>query len=293
MSPQEETIVFSDGDEVLALRTLGATLFFDTGPKAEGVLPALLATLERVLPQARWVRAGSARRNQAVSATTAQKLRTLAEDAARQRTDLSIVIDSGEVGDGVGPWALKYSCSPSYDGQIVGYLQVHMPVTEPAQRLRDWVADAVGRSGFLHGYGGLALNFDHNDINRARGKALHAHVMRYAGVSLSDLIAEKENLQTELKGAQWLTYVGDAMLARDPDAAKALSGHPGAARIGAGVLVQAAAEPLEGDVNRGADLSAYRRVNALLAPWLVDNLFPLPGFPDEEATREWLHRLRP
>ncbi len=41
---------------VLALRTLGATLFFDTGPKAEGVLPALLATLERVLPQARWVR---------------------------------------------------------------------------------------------------------------------------------------------------------------------------------------------------------------------------------------------
>lgn len=293
MNPQEETIVFSAGDEVLALRTLGATLFFETGPRAEGVLPALLAILERVLPRARWVRAGSARRNQAVTDATAQKLRTLAEEAAKQRADLSIVIDSGEVGDGVGPWALRYSCSPSYDGQILGYLQFHMPVTEPARHLRDWVAEAVARSGFLHGYAGLALNFDHGDINRARSKALHAHAMRYAGVSLSDLIAEKENLQTELKGAQWLTYVGDALLAREPDAAQALAAHPGAARVGPGLLVQAAAEPLEGDVNREADLGAYRRVNALLAPWLVDNLFPLPGFPDEEATREWLHRLRP
>ena len=293
MNTPEESIVFRDGDEVLALRTLGATLFFDTGTRAEGVLPALVAALDRVLPHAHWVRAGGARRNQAITATTSDRLRALAEEATRQRADLSIVVDSGQVGDGVGPWALKYSCAPSYDGQVVGYLQFHMPVTEPAQRLREWVVAAVGQSPFLHGYAGLALNFDHNDINRSRGKALHADAMRYAGVSLSDLVTERESLQTELKGAQWLTYVGDPLLAGNEVAAQALAGHQGARRVGAGLLIQATAEPLEGDVNRKADMSAYVEVSALLRPWLVDNLFPLPGFPDEGATRDWLHRLRP
>ncbi len=112
--------------------------------------------------------------------------------------DLSIVIDSGEVGDGVGPWALKYSCSPSYDGQIIRLPAVphaghgadpassglgrgcRGPIGFPARLLADWRSTSTTTTS-----------------SRARGKALHAHVMRYAGVSLSDLIAEKENLETD------------------------------------------------------------------------------------------------
>jgi hypothetical protein len=149
-----------------------------------------------------------------------------------------------------------------------------------------------GEVNFLHGRGGLHVNYDHGDIDVQRNMAMRGHCERYRGVDLDDLITERRALHEHIKNAQWLTLMGNDMLARDDAQADVLRGLPETLATPHGLLLRACEQPIPGDSHRCEDLTAMREMNDLLAPWLIENLFPLPGFPDEEATRAWLHALR-
>lgn len=121
---------------------------------------------------------------------------------------------------------------------------------------------------------------------------MRAFCERFAGVDLTDVITESEALRDSVKSAHWLNFLGDDLLGLDDTASERLRAHETARSTQFGVLLQACPIPVVGDRYSQEDMSSYRTVGRLLSPWLVDTLWPMPGFPDDSAVREWLHRLR-
>jgi len=295
MHSLKDAIVFERNGEALATLTLSVTLFFDTLTISDTLGDMLSQALDIVAPHAIWYRAGDMSRNQAMEEGLAARHGQLVKNALSSNTDCFLMLDSGNTLDAVGLWSLKYSNAPSYEGDVLGYVQIHVPYHETNSQNESLLRDVlawVSHVNFLHGYGGLSMNFDHGDMDKERNIAMRAYCERHLGVNLSDLVTERRALHDDIKGAQWLTFVGNMLLEKHADAATRLRSTPGATTTPQGILIQACEKPLLGDRHQQQDVTPYINVNALLAPWLVDNLFPMPGFPDEEATRTWLHRLR-
>lgn len=289
---QQEEMVFSRGPEVLAARTLGLTLFFDTVSVQRVALAAAVAeAVALVASQASWIRFGNMTRNEAIDAQLVDEATAYVRRTLSERKDAELAIDSGRTLDGVGAWALRYADSPGYEGDLLGYLQLSLPLDQADALLRlagRWFREV----NFRHGRGGLHLNYDHGDIDAQRNMAMRGHCERYRGVDLGDLVTERRALQQHIKNAQWLTLMGNDMLAADEAQADVLRALPGTQVTRHGLLLRACEQPVPGDAHRREDVTALRDMNAMLEPWLVENLFPLPGFPDEEATRAWLHTVR-
>jgi len=296
MHSLKNTIVFERNQETLATLTLSATLFFDTLTVSDTLGDMLSQALNIVAPHATWYRADDMSRNQAMEEDLSARHVQLVKSALSSNTDCFLMLDSGNTLDGVGLWSLKYSNAPTYEGDVLGYVQVHVPYDETNSQHESLFRDVlawVSGVNFLHGYVGLSMNFDHGDVDKVRNVAMRAYCERYLGVNLSDLITERRALHDSIKGAQWLTFVGNALLGQHEEEALRLRSAQGATSTPQGILIRACDKPLLGDRHQQQDVTPYINVSAQLAPWLVDNLFPMPGFPDEEATRAWLHRLRP
>lgn len=297
MPTLKNAIVFEQDGEILVTLTLSVTLFFDTLKVSNALGDILSQALGLILPHATWYRARDMTRCQPLKEGAGIEFDQMMKSALVSKKDCFLMLDSGSTFD-TGLWSLKYSNTPSYEGDVLGYFQVHVPYDEAIfqfglfkQHILAWVSDV----NFLHGYAGFSMNFDQGDVNKSRDMAMRAYCERHLGVNLSDLITETEwgALHDCIKGAQWLTFIGNALLEKHADAAARLRTAPGATATPQGILFQACEKPLLGDRHQQQDVTPYIKVNAQLAPWLVDNLFPMPGFPDEEATRTWLHRLRP
>jgi hypothetical protein len=287
-------LIFQRGEETLATLTLSCTLFFDTLAVSDSLADVVSRAVELVAPHATWYRAGDMSRNAPADPRALSHARDLLGAALTTKTDYFLTVDSGVLLDSVGSWSLKYSSAPSYEGDVVGYLQFHVDqafVAPPVflQHVRSWVETV----NFLHGYAGLSVNYDHGDVDQARNIAMRGFCERHLGVNLSDLVTERRALAGRIKNAQWLTFVGTALLREHETKARQLRSLDRTMLTAQGLLIQACEEPLLGDTHRGENVAPYIDVNAQLKPWLVDNLFPLPGFPDEESTRAWLHKLRP
>lgn len=292
----KDIVIFERNQETLATLTLSATLFFDTLTASKTLGDMLSQALDMVAPHATWHRSGDMSRNEAMEQGLAVRYIQLVKSSLSSNTDCFLMLDSGSTLDGVGSWSLKYSNAPSYERDVLGYLQVHVPYDETCSQCESLFRDMaawVSEVNFLHGYAGLSLNFDHGDIDKARNTAMRAYCERYLGVNLSDLVTERRALVDSIKGAQWLTFIGNALLKQHEEEALLLHPVEGSTATPQGILIRACERPLLGDRYKQQDVTPYINVNTLLTPWLVDNLFPMPGFPDEEATRMWPHRLRP
>jgi hypothetical protein len=300
LSPGMPVIHQRDG-EVLARPTASTTLFFRHEDLEPGQLHAALnACLDIVGPMATWFRNDLMEANEPASPGALDEQMDLALREMRNGCNFYLFVDSGSTLDAVGPWALRYGHRAEYADEALGWLQLHMPpecLVEHADEFRAHVERLVATLPFWHGTAGFGVNYDYGETDSERNTAIRGALERYAGLDGHDLITESRALLARLKGTQWLTWLHRDLLARHPEvshALKALADQQDA-RIstrGHGVLVQAGPAPLLGDRHRGETVDSYRQLNAALAPLLVDNLFPLPGFPDEAATRDWLHRVR-
>lgn len=301
---ESDPVVFAHDGEVLAIRTLALTLFFETGTVDRVALGVMASeAIGLVAPHARWMRFDEMTRNKWIDTALLQTGMAFVKDSLLARADGVLIIDSGSTIGGVGQWSFQYVDTPSEEGEVLGSVQLHMPICSAEGPIAaDKAADALlrlalrwtGEVNFFHGYGGLSVNYDQGDINARRDMALRGHAERYLGFNLSDLVTERRGLLAQLKNAQWLTFLGNAMLSYNPVHAELLWAWPGSLTTAQGLLLRAGERPEAGDVHRGEDLPALRELNEMLQPWLVDNLFPMPGFfPDEEAVRRWLHSLRP
>jgi hypothetical protein len=288
------SVIFQRGEEVLATLTLSCTFFFDAAARADALSDAVIDAVDLVKAQAAWYRAGTMSRNQQVDEEGVANSLQYVREALVAQADCYLMIDSGRPLDAVGGWSVKFGSSPSSEGENLGYFQVHVDHAQvPADVFHRSVRSWVEHVGFLHGYAGFAVNYDFGDVDPRRNAAMRGFCERYVGVSLTDLVTERGALHDGVKNASWLTFIGDALLSRHDADAQNLRAFDGAIATSNGVLLAACPAPLLGDRHTGEDVSAYIQVNDRLQPWLVDNLFPLPGFPDEEATRAYLHKLRP
>jgi hypothetical protein len=295
MSSPEFEIINTVGGETRARLSLGMTLFF-RGQDFNGRLSSVLdAAVKLVAPHAVWFRSSGMQRNQASGETVLNATFSKLISRAQAHKNAALVIDSGETLDGIGPWGLRFSYEPELSGHLLGYLQLSLPATDAAgsaalleETIKEWLSTGC----FLHGTAGFAVNYDHGDLDPARNVAMRAFCERFSGVALADLVTESEALMESIKGAQWLTFISHRLLEKDVEAAEALSALRNVTPIGNGILVRACESPILGDRHRGESIVAYQSINAALAPWLVDTLFPMPGFPDEQSVQNWLEKSR-
>jgi hypothetical protein len=281
-------------DIATAVLAVGYTVFFRQSAFSADHLRQTAVELARIAPFATWYRSGTMPRNASATSASFGSLLNVS-DADRPPRQLFLFVDSGEPGDAVGECALRLSYDASKEDSYLGYFQCHEPIETfldaPAE-LYARFANFVERAPVLHGYCGFSINYDHGNVDHERDVAMRAFCERFSGVNLTDLLTESEALMDRIKGAQWLTYISNELLESEAEAADDLRAQPAAKPMGSGILLQACPKPQLGDRHAQADMSAYRAINRLLAPWLVDTLWPMPGFPDEEAVRGWLHKLR-
>lgn len=102
-----------------------------------------------------------------------------------------------------------------------------------------------------------------------------------------------------IKGVNWLTIL-DAELVEKiktrPEFTQLTEDHVEVIPLSKGLLLKAGAEPAVGDVNRGANLPAYKRVYQAIAPLQAPTLdrygsFTMPGDDYVEKTQAWMTRF--
>nr|WP_297350493.1 type VI immunity family protein [uncultured Caldimonas sp.] len=281
--------------------TGAVTLFFrHTNVDFDALREVLVNSVQLVAPGASWFRNDLMERNEASSPEALAEQVDLAIQEMRAGYNFYLFVDSGSTLDSVGPWALRFGYRGEYGADSLGWLQLHVPAELAVERTSEFgalVKRLTGMFPFWHGSAGLSINYDYGEMDPERNLAIRAALERYAGLDGHDLITESRGLLTALKSAQWQTWIHRDLLARSPlarEGAEHLAGRGalGLSMTDGGMLLQAGPVPLLGDRHRNEPVDPYRNANMALAPLLVDNLFPMPGFPDETATHDWLHRLR-
>jgi hypothetical protein len=150
-----------------------------------------------------------------------------------------------------------------------------------------------------HGYAGLAvIPWVMEREQSAPMATVAAFVKRFRGLDLDFPYAQKNHLsyQKTIKGINWLTVLGDAMVERlqgQASLAAALGPDIPIHAYPGGMVIEAGPKPQFGDVNRAERMPYYQRVSLALKPIRTTNisqLLPLYGFHNAE-TAEWLARF--
>lgn len=183
-------------------------------------------------------------------------------------------------------WANEYPDPPT--GMIRLVLPVPMFEGAP-DKLLALTLSLVKELRFHSGHAGYAVNWDH------RGEFAHpSHVRmgvlarRFPGIDLSEIPATLMAIPTGLKRINWVTLVGNELMAKAQAELQGLDTRP----LPHGVAIVAGGVPKIGDVNRQEDMSAYHQVGRALAslrspdhiPFITDK----DGEPQDDRTQEWL-----
>lgn len=181
-----------------------------------------------------------------------------------------------------------------------GMLRVVLPVSyldEGPQRLRELARRLIGDLRFHSGNAGFAINWDYKgEYGFWSLRDMRRLGRRFPCIDFPDPNVTLMAIPTGMKRINWLTFVGDALLQRLEEPTQIFAELTSAGveyeTLPHGAMVVAGSAPQTGDVNRQADLAAYRAVGQALAglrapdhpAFLVDEDFEL----DEDRSAEWL-----
>ncbi len=202
------------------------------------------------------------------------------------------------VGDapGAGSWRFHYRELDPERGGSAGWLQLHTPFDAPTDDLLARCLELANTGPFTHGVAGYHAAWNLRDRATSFADAL-AWCRRYAGLHLDDPDAACVHAAKHLTATDWITLVGDRLLAAQPDLAAALdhaewTGAVRMLRARHGRLVIAGERPSLGDRNTLTLPNEYAEVATALSPWLAPTMAPFakwPTKPDESAA--WRLRL--
>jgi hypothetical protein len=167
------------------------------------------------------------------------------------------------------------------------------PLLSLARQLADELPLASGHSGFC-----IERNYGY--YQTASMLAAYPVAMRFQGVDIDCPVSDV--MFDHLKTINWLTIVGDALLARvgGRQAARALVSDPSVVvhEHKHALIFQAGDQPRLGDVNRGEWLPAYRAVYRALADLFApeftpsfDATSPPDALLDQDKTETWYRRF--
>ncbi|HZI04012.1 MAG TPA: type VI immunity family protein, partial [Archangium sp.] len=168
------------------------------------------------------------------------------------------------------------------------YLEKH-----GAAQLRALALELAAPLPFNSGHASLAFSAELQLLGVSAG--LRSWCFRYPGMDMPDLGSLSMRLGTRVRGAYWLTFLGQPVLG-ELDGAAGLRARLSAPDIsiqelaGERAVVTLGDWPEAGDTEQGQDLPLHRELARVLEPWLHQRRIPWNGFTLEDM-RRWERRF--
>lgn len=196
-----------------------------------------------------------------------------------------------------------YFVADEEDEEPLGALRLALPIShfKDPDRYIEFVRQLMAHLDFESGHAGYALNWDSRGDMAAEAMLDMSWIAgRYFGVDLFEmdvtLVSMRKTKPAGIKTVNWLTLVGKNILT-------SLGGEEGLSRklpnicrvesLPHGVIIKAGDYPILGDRNRKEDLTAYRAVGHLLAPFRFEDHRDFFGSSKNAGitTQQWLARF--
>ena len=150
-----------------------------------------------------------------------------------------------------------------------------------------------------HGYAGLRLAESPCYADREGSRYSLQFSRRFQGLDVGSPFSHFWSLTQSIKGADWLTILSNDFVRKlgGPEAVRQGMGDLPVLPYGGGLILQTGPLPLVGDVEKGQDMSAYKRVARIVEPIRCkDHRAPYtsrPTFFPREEYQKWLARFSP
>lgn len=308
--PPRGTIRKKDPDSGTLYLRDGVTLAFFLPPPFGDVALRALEAFDRYLAAVpagalRWAVVGAdAGEWKPLAKTTVGRCRALLTgDGPRKRSLTAFFLadgDSGGDAPGYGVQLVGNKPDPEMPDEL-NLLQMFFPseVVAP-DRVEVFVADACRIAEalpYVSGYGSPGLQWSELESGDAFAAA-RALAKRHLGYDVQYNELGRSDLDTRVRGARWLTFLGPALVARLGGAEVIRGKLPravGVQPVGHGLLIRAGALPEIGDRNRREDTPLLRAVAAVLEPvTLFDEAALLQsefGSDHEDEVQAWERRF--
>lgn len=186
-----------------------------------------------------------------------------------------------------------YSDNPGATSAVAFWLPTEFLEEHGPSRVKELALELAEGLPFSSGHAGLAFHVRMDIVGLA--EHIRERCFRYPGLDIPDLHDVSHEIGTRVKGAAWLTFLGQPVLSELGGA----SGLRGRLRSPETVVQELGGEravvtlgewPEAGDTEQGRTLPAYRELARVLAPWLYEMRHPWSRFTVEDM-RRWEHRF--
>lgn len=206
--------------------------------------------------------------------------------------------DGEDIENPAGGWSFLCRGILLKKSGLHAFVRFLMPLDTTPSLLHEAASSIADHVRLRSGHAGPCSIYDSRLIEDAFD-AIYPLARRYWGLDLEDLNDTLPLTATRIKGINWLTLVGNALLAEHPKVSaeiNELRGTPHVALEGKahGVVLRAGAEPVAGDQNHpDGSLDPYFAVGRALAPLHLDQHpdFPGKGFLRHGNTVGWIRRF--
>jgi hypothetical protein len=190
------------------------------------------------------------------------------------------------------PWAEDPGavCSAAF-WLSMEFLEAHGPA-----RVRELALELASVLPFNSGHAGLSLHFPEGGLSSDEHRQGRDFSFRYPGLDIPALRELDMNLGTRIKGAYWLTFLGQPVLGELGGVAgvRARLSCPGTTVQAVGperAVVTLGEWPEAGDLEKGHPLPAYGELARVLEPWLYKAKSPFWYGATHEEQRRWERRF--
>ncbi len=196
-----------------------------------------------------------------------------------------------------------YLVSDEEDDEPLGVMRLALPISngENPDRYTELVRQLLSRLDFESGHAGYALNWDsRGDMAAEAMQDMSWIAGRFLGVDLFEmditLVSMRKTKPAGIKSVNWLTLLGKNILTSvggEEALSKKLPNMCHVESLPHGVMIKAGDYPILGDRNRNEDLTAYRAVGHLLAPFHFEDHCDFFSSSKNAGitTQQWLARF--
>jgi len=293
-------------DDITYLRPcLDITLYWAGSPFArsdglrEGIIAFYNRCIETVGSDFKFYRTETMSRDRPVKKDTLGLLPLWFQGTDTRRDIYTLLLESATRPEESSDRAFILEANP-----LNGFVRLVLPLSfieDSTLPLLDLSKYLGGIFPFDFGLAGLSVNWRPvglGNYDRLAKRTLHALAPRYSGLELPHPACTAYIVSKGIKCVNWLTFLNVASCERLGGVAalqKAFDQNVVVHNLDQhGAIIQAGPAPALGDVNRQEALPFYHQVGRVLAPIRSQEhpaIFGPGGFPDDDATNEWLARF--
>jgi hypothetical protein len=209
-----------------------------------------------------------------------------------RRKDIAVALWDGELEES---WYFTvYGVPPEHGKPRASFCKVTFPNAIDPEVVVQLASELIGKLRFLSGHGALTAQFDAAAKVDAFNR-IFIWARRYLGIEVEDLNVTIDHVLDAIKGAGWLTLVGEDLWSRlvtISDGGPKLSPEIALSRGPHGALLRAGPAPVLGDRNAAELPVLQAEVERALSPLKLKEHGEFVGrFAEEKATMPWLNRF--